>query len=90
MQLFGLRPRKITRTCLDCGESWTLDASLAHMHASRRRGPGISLAVGAAGRDVAMDMAAESGEQFDQELETERQLRTCPKCGSDHFKDRRA
>jgi len=88
MGRFSLRSRVVQRTCRDCGETWTLEASLAHMHASHHTGFGIG-GRESAGQQIAWDRASEASASFDQELETLRQLRTCPKCGSDHYKDRR-
>jgi len=81
---------KVQRTCLDCGESWTLDAGLAHLRAHRP-----SVLVRGARRNIgdydravgeALDRANASVEQ---QAETIRETRTCPKCGSESFKDRR-
>lgn len=89
MRWFPRRSRTVQRTCLDCGETWTLEASLARMHASRHTGFAVG-ARGQTGQEIAWERAAEASSGFDQELETVRQLRTCPKCGGDHYKDRRA
>jgi predicted nucleic-acid-binding Zn-ribbon protein len=83
------RARMVQRTCLDCGESWLLDARLAHLkaHVSRgfaadplslRGGPGSLEAYRSAGTGL---------EDIDQQLEVVRQLSTCPKCGSENYKD---
>jgi hypothetical protein len=93
-----LGSKTVRRTCLDCGESWMLEKSLANLRAGRPRGFGGSLLTGlsvgrgnlAISRELAGQQVAEAGTALDQLLETVRQLRTCPKCGSDHYKDTRA
>ena len=93
-----LGSKTVQRTCLDCGESWMLEKSLADLRAGRPRGSGGGLLTGlivgrshlAIGRELAEQQVAEAGTALDQELEMVRQLRTCPKCGSDHYKDTRA
>jgi len=85
---FG-RKRMVQRTCLDCGETWTLEASLAHLRAERPHGYGAGLRGGPVGQSLAEQQAAESEAELDQELETIRQVRTCPKCGSERYQDRR-
>jgi hypothetical protein len=79
----------VQRTCLECGETWTLEASLAHLRAARPHVYGAGLRGGQAGRSLAEQQAAEAEAELDQELETIRQVRTCPKCGSERYKDRR-
>jgi ribosomal protein S27AE len=85
----------VRRTCQDCGETWTLHASDARMHPGRPRGltafgAGMGGTVGAgAAQSVSRERVAEAGAGFNRELETIRQLRTCPKCGGDHHEDRR-
>jgi hypothetical protein len=79
----------VQRTCLDCGETWTLEAGLAHLHAGRPRGLGARAGSTQAGGRVDWRALADSAAELDQEAETIRQLRTCPKCGGDHYKDRR-
>ncbi len=99
---FG-RKRMVRRTCLDCGETWTLQANLARLRPARPHGHVGGYAVGGYGvggygatpaylrydrLNVEQELTvAEAG--FDQELETIRQARTCPKCGSERYKDRR-
>jgi hypothetical protein len=87
----------VQRTCLDCGETWTLEASLASMRPGPPRGFGGRIGASFGGpiganetRIVSREQVAEASAGLDQELETIRQLRTCPKCGGDHYKDRRA
>ena len=88
-----LGSKMVRRTCLDCGESWTLDRSLAHLKGRPRNfGPGLpagwpNLAIG---QEVGEQQMADAGAGLDQHLETVRQLRTCSKCGSDNYKDTRA
>jgi len=73
--------RKVQRTCLDCGQSWTLDAGLAHLRPRRPR-PAVRA------RNTQVLKAA--FDSLDQQLETIRETRTCPRCSSEHFKDRRS
>jgi hypothetical protein len=93
MRWFFGRPRMVQRTCLACGETWRLEASEAHMRAGRSRhlsgfvyGRGGTLGPGA-GQIVSRELA-EASDGLDQEVETIRQLRTCPKCGGDRYEDR--
>lgn len=89
MRWFFGRSRMVQRTCLDCGETWTLEASEAHVHTGRPRGFGGAGGRGPGGPRVDWQALAESSALIDQQVETIRQLRTCPKCGGDHYKDRR-
>jgi len=74
-----LGSKTVRRTCLDCGESWTLERSLARLRAGRPRGFGGGLLTGrvnlAIGQELAEQQVAEAGAALDQELETVRQLR---------------
>jgi predicted nucleic-acid-binding Zn-ribbon protein len=85
---FG-RKRMVQRTCLDCGETRTLEASLARLRAGRPHGYGAGLRGGPVGQAIAEQQFAAATAGLDQELETIRQVRTCPKCGSERYKDRR-
>jgi predicted nucleic-acid-binding Zn-ribbon protein len=85
---FG-RKRMVHRRCLDCGETWTLEASLARLRAGRPHGYAAGLRGGPLGQAIAERQVAEAEAGLDQELETIRQARTCPKCGSERYKDRR-
>jgi predicted nucleic-acid-binding Zn-ribbon protein len=78
----------VQRTCLECGETWTLEASLAHLRAGRARGFAGGLR-GDLAQTIAEQQVVEAQAGLDQELETIRQVRTCPKCGSERYKDRR-
>jgi hypothetical protein len=95
MRWFLGRSRMVQRRCLACGETWTIEASEAHMHTGRSghlsglvAGRGGSMGPGAG--QIVSRQFAEASDGLDQEAETIRQLRTCPKCGGDHYKDRRA
>jgi predicted nucleic-acid-binding Zn-ribbon protein len=79
----------VQRTCLNCGETWTLEASLAHLRARRPHGYTASFRGDPAGQMITEQAVAEAEAGLDQELETIRQARTCPKCGSERYKDRR-
>jgi hypothetical protein len=59
------------------------------MHAGRPRGLEARGGRSQAGGRVDWQVLAESAAELDQEAETIRQLRTCPKCGGDHYKDLR-
>jgi predicted nucleic-acid-binding Zn-ribbon protein len=75
----------VQRTCLNCGETWLLDAREAH----QKPGQVISQAFRfrANVRDeVRWPEAREQGP--DEQLEEVRELRTCPECGSDDYKDK--
>jgi hypothetical protein len=89
MRWFFGRSRMVQRTCLACGETWTLEASEAHMHARGLPHGGYGKSLGVASQQVVRERVAESAAELDQEAETIRQLRTCPKCGGDRYKDRR-
>lgn len=84
------RTRQVERTCLDCGETWMLDASAARL---KMRGPtrysATSQAMRSGIRGGLGDYAAQAYAELDQQSELIRETRTCPKCGSGHFKDRR-
>jgi hypothetical protein len=91
----------VERTCLDCGETWTLKASLAH---GRHKGIGqrgltAGTVMGAHGNPGAVfgpGMQQQMAELHrrdaaaDQDLDAHRQLESCPKCGSERFTERRA
>jgi hypothetical protein len=84
------RPRVVQRTCLDCGETWTLEPGLAHLGSRASRAIGTRQALRTTVRGQSNDFVADAYAQLDQLNETVRETRTCPKCGSEHFKDRRA
>ncbi len=84
----------VRRTCLDCGETRTLEAGLAHLRARPPRGRSARFLggplVGRYGvQQQAEQLAAEAEAGLEQELETVRQARTCPKCGGERYKDQR-
>ncbi|HTZ92452.1 MAG TPA: hypothetical protein VMB74_08665 [Streptosporangiaceae bacterium] len=89
MPSFFGRKRLIQRTCLDCGETWTLEAGLARLRARRAHGYAAGLRVGQVGQALAGQEALDAEAGLDQDLETIRQVRTCPTCGSERYKDRR-
>ena len=91
MPWFSGGKRLVKRTCLDCGESWTLGADLAHARAGRGwlGGPGLRPGFGQGGLAAAEQEAAAAEAELEQEQETVRQARTCPKCGSQLYKDQR-
>ena len=78
----------VQRTCLDCGETWIPEPGLAHL-AARGSRIGTRQALRTTIRGQSNDFIADTFAQLDQLNETIRETRTCPKCGSEHFKDRR-
>lgn len=91
MPWFSRRPRMLQRTCLDCGETWTLEASVSHLKAKRPRlfaedRPGL----GYRGGGEADEQLAEGLAELDHEFEAISEANECPKCGSNHYRDRRA
>jgi hypothetical protein len=85
MRWLARRSGMVQRTCLECGETWTLEAGVARLKVRTR---GRLPVQGAGGRlDVTPNL---SRDQLDQQLETVREARTCPKCGSEHYQDRPA
>ncbi len=91
----------LERTCLDCGETWTLKAS---QRRSRRSGigqrgfstgtvmmsHGNPMAVVRSGMDQQMAEVHRRDAEADRNLDVDRQLLSCPKCGSDRHTDRPA
>ena len=77
------------RTCLDCGEVWTLEPGLAHLGTRGSRFGGTRQALRTSIRGESNDFIADAYANLDQLNETIRETRTCPKCSSEHFKDRR-
>lgn len=99
--MWPFRPRMVECTCLACGQTWMLKAALAHdkRTGSRRRGFSGAAAVAAqrtpggvfgASMDMQVAEARRRDAQADRELETMRQLRSCPKCGSERYTLRRS
>jgi hypothetical protein len=78
----------VRRTCLDCGETWTLEPGLARL-AARGSRIGTRQALRTTIRGTSNDFVADTYAQLDQLNETIRETRTCPKCGSEHFNGRR-
>jgi hypothetical protein len=90
MRWFFGRSRMVQRTCLACGETWTLGAGEAHMRVQARPRSSYGYSPrGVAAQYVFREPVGASAAERDQEVETIRQLRTCPNCGGDHYKDRR-
>lgn len=87
MRWFFQRSGTVQRTCLDCGETWTLEAGLAHL-ARKSRFTTTLRANRSTIRGQPTDYVADAYAQLDQDLEWIRETRTCPKCASEHFKDR--
>jgi hypothetical protein len=93
------RVRTVERTCLDCGETWTVTSKLAKARppGPSRRGFSAGTAryagnsaqgMSRASIDQQMAEAHRRDAQADRELEALRQAQTCPKCGSDHYAGR--
>lgn len=89
MRWFSQRSGTVQRTCLDCGETRTLDAGLARL-ARRSRFTGTLRANRSTVRGQGSDYVRDAYAQLDQELEWIREARTCPKCSGERFKDRPA
>ena len=89
MRWFFGRSRMVHRTCLDCGETWTLEASLAHLGSRGSRATGTRRALRTTIRGASNDFIADTYAELDQVNEAIRETRTCPKCGGNHYKDRR-
>jgi hypothetical protein len=79
----------VQRTCLDCGETWTLEPGLARLGTRRSRFTGTRQALRTSIRGTSNDFIADSYAALDQANETIRETRTCPRCGSEHFNDQR-
>jgi hypothetical protein len=96
--LWPFRPRMVECRCLACGHTWMLKAALAHnKRSARRRRGGLS----AGGMGLAADhiweefgggvmelqpaVAHQRDAPGDQELEMLKQLRSCPRCGSERY-----
>jgi len=79
----------VQRVCLTCGETWLIDARLAHLkaHVSRDFAADPISLRGLPGSAEAYRSAGTGLEDVDQQLEVVRELRTCPKCGSENYKD---
>jgi hypothetical protein len=77
----------VQRTCLDCGETWTLEPGLAHLGRRGSRATGTLRARRTSIRGESNDFIADTYAELDQLNETIRESRTCPKCGGEHFKD---
>jgi hypothetical protein len=95
------RGRLVERTCLDCGETWTLKPNQARGKRSGigRRGfssgtvmmsHGNPIAMGRSGMDQQMAELHRRDADADHDLDVDRQLLSCPKCGSDRHTDRLA
>jgi hypothetical protein len=79
----------VRRTCLDCGETWTLEPSLAHLGSRGWRYTSARQAGLTNIRGRTSDFAADTYAEMDQLSEEIEETRTCPKCKGEHFKDRR-
>ncbi len=59
------------------------------VHMRPRRPPAGRVGVGYGSRLQTADLATEAYAQLDEQLGLLRATRTCPKCGSDHYRDTR-
>jgi hypothetical protein len=85
------RPRAVQRTCLDCGEKWTLEASVSHLKTHRPAGfaedrPGL----GYRGGGQAEEQLEEGLTEIDHQFEMISEANECPKCGSNRYRQRPA
>jgi len=83
------RPRTVQRTCLDCGERWTLDSGVAHLRTRRPRGfaedrPGL----GYRGGEQEAEQLEAGLTDLDHQFEMISEANECPKCGSSRHRDR--
>ena len=94
--VWPFRPRMIECTCLACGQTWMLKAALAHDKRTGRSRRGFSAAdhrpgaLYGGGMEMQVAEAHRRDAQADRALETMRQLRSCPKCGSERYTFRRS
>jgi ribosomal protein S27AE len=83
----------VQRTCLNCGQTWVIDRREEHLGVGVTGFHGVAIGTPGAGNvldepaDV-IHMAEAQEKDLDQQLEVVRELRTCPKCGSENYKDR--
>ena len=90
MQWPARRSRTVLRTCMDCGETWTLDAGAVRLGMGGRRGFGLPRgAIRSSIRGLPTDALAAAYAELEQQNEAIAESRTCPKCGSVHFRDQR-
>jgi len=89
----------VQRMCQECGETWTLEAAVAHLGTRGLRGFSLTRrarrstvrgVLGSTVRGLPADYLADTYAELDHQSEMITQTRTCPKCGSMHFKDKRA
>jgi len=71
------------RTCEDCGQTWRVPRWVAHPHMQ-----GLPMGMGPGGRSMAADQADAVVEANAELAERAAALRNCPKCESDHYKQR--
>jgi len=85
------RARIVERTCLNSGETWTVNAALVRRKSPGPRQRGLSAAdvryslrnpMSGAAIDQLFADAHRRAAKADEDVELLRQLRTCPKCGS--------
>lgn len=90
----------VERTCQECGQTWTLEAALAHdQHSGMgRRGFAWGTVSGArqtygsmydSGMQQQMAEAHRRDAEADRDLDARRELGICPKCGSERYTERR-
>jgi len=81
MRIPGLA-KEYERTCDDCGHVWRVTKAIAHPHMQ-----GLPM-TGSRGRDSAAARAEAVAEANAKLAERAAAARRCPKCESDHYKQR--
>lgn len=79
MRIPGLA-KEYERTCEDCGQVWRVTKAIAHPHMH-----GLPMAQGGRGRSPRAEAIAEANAKL---AERAAATRRCPKCESDHYKQR--
>ncbi len=81
------RRREYERTCDDCGTSWRVPKAIAHprLEGLPMRGSGMTVVTRADAVVEAADAVVEANAEL---AERAAAFRRCPKCESDHYKQR--
>ena len=88
MRILWLTP-EYERTCDNCGHVWRVPKGIAHPHMQglpmTRGGGGVDGTVGSVDVAAMADAVAKANEEL---AERAAAFRRCPKCESDHYKQR--